>query len=118
MTDVPPPRPTTPPRADGRPMPETARYSRSSMWLVFLVLAAVILVAIAFGVDRSTSVVDPVATEPVATEPAATPDATATVPVEPTDPAAPTGEAPATDGGTTGGDATGSATGDEPTTTP
>ena len=41
------------------------------MWLVFLVLAAVILAAIAFSVDRSTSVVDPV---PAAIEPAAPAD--------------------------------------------
>lgn len=95
MTDVPPPRPNpsrmdptidprTDPRIDGRidgrPVPERLRSSQTSMWLVFLVLAAVILAAIAFSVDRSTSVVDTAPTEPAATT---TPDATEVVPADP-----------------------------------
>ena len=118
MTDVPPPNVPpprgVPPRTDPRPGPETARRSNASMWLVFLVLAAVILAAIAFSVDRSTSVVD-TASDPATTE---TPDATEVVPAEP---------APATTGGDnaegadgtgglttegTTGDATGGTTGD------
>jgi hypothetical protein len=110
MTDVPPPRtpPPPPPRVDGRPDPVPSRYSQASMWLVFLVLGAVILAAIAFSVDRSTSVVDPVATEP-AIAPGETRDATEVVPADP---------APATTGGDneTGspgatGDTTGGTTG-------
>ncbi|MES2542928.1 MAG: hypothetical protein V4720_13935 [Pseudomonadota bacterium] len=100
------------------------------MWLVFLVLAAVILAAIAFSVDRSSSVVDTAPTEPAATD---MPDATETVPAEPapattggdnetgnttgaTDGAA-TGDATdGTTGGTTGG--TGTTTGGTTTTSP
>jgi hypothetical protein len=55
------------------------------MWLVFLVLAAVILAAIAFSVDRSTSVVDPVpaAIEPAVPEPSTTaPAPTETAPAD------------------------------------
>ena len=104
MTDVPPPR-GTPPHTEGRRVPETSRTSQASMWLVFLVLAAVILAAIAFSVDRSSSVVDTAPTEPAATE---MPDATETVPAEP---------APATTGGdnetgNTTGATEGAATGD------
>jgi hypothetical protein len=45
------------------------------MWLVFLVLAAVVVAAIFFSMNRDDSVVDtdvtvPATTEPVATEPA------------------------------------------------
>lgn len=107
MTDVPPPRPT-PPHTDGRRLPET-RYSSASMWLVFLVLGAVILAAIAFSVDRSSSVVDPAPvsstapaepTAPATSDPAVVPEATPTVPVEP---AVPTEDAPATGDGATGG---------------
>ncbi|MDZ4088592.1 MAG: hypothetical protein U1E69_17520 [Tabrizicola sp.] len=64
---------------DGRPVPERLRSSQISMWLVFLVLAAVILAAIAFSVNRSTSVVDTAPTEPAATT---TPDATEVVPAD------------------------------------
>lgn len=81
MTDLPP---RTPPRTDGQRSPQT-RYSQTSMWLVFLVLAAVILAAIAFSVERSTSVVDPVpaAIEPAAPEPSATaPAPTETAPAD------------------------------------
>jgi cytoskeletal protein RodZ len=78
MTNLPPPG--TPPRTDGRSVTET-RYSQTSMWLVFLVLAVAILAAIAFGVNRSTGVTDP--TEPATTEPATTePATTGTPPVE------------------------------------
>ncbi len=79
-------------------MPPTTRTSRTSMWLVFLVLGAVILAAIAFSVDRSSSVVDTAPAAPEATE---TPDATATVPAEP---------APATGGDATTGETTGGTT--------
>lgn len=115
MTDVPPPRPNPSridpqidprmdARIDGRTVPERARTSQTSMWLVFLVLAAVILAAIAFTVDRSTSVVDTAPAEPAAT---ATPDATQTVPAEPA--TAPTGSDTA--GGATPDTATGETTG-------
>ena len=53
--------------------------------LVFLILAAVIIAAIAFSVDRSTSVVDPVpaAIEPAAPEPSTTaPAPTETAPAD------------------------------------
>jgi hypothetical protein len=88
MSDL-PPRP--PPRIDGR---REQRYSQTSMWLVFLVLAAVILAAIAFTVNRPTSVTDPDGTS----EPATTGEApvdTGMDTVEPTTPA------PGTTGGTT-----------------
>jgi hypothetical protein len=81
MTDL-PPRP--PLRTDDQRGPQT-RYSQTSMWLVFLVLAAVILAAIAFSVDRSTSVVDPVpaAIEPAVPEPSTTaPAPTETAPAD------------------------------------
>lgn len=110
MTDVSPPRPnpsridpTIDPRIDsridGRPVPERVRSSQTSMWLVFLALAAVILAAIAFSVDRSTSVVDTAPTEPAATT---TPDATEVVPADPAPAAADEAATPdATDGAAT-----------------
>lgn len=97
MTDLPP----RPPYGAGTRPPEV-RKSQTSMWLVLLVVAAVILAVIAFTVDRSDSVVDvPVATEPATTE---------IVPVEPT-PA----PAPAPTGTDTGGTDTGTTA---PTTPP
>lgn len=96
MTDLPPR--TTPPQTDGRRAPDI-RTSQSSMWIVLLVLAAVIIAAIVFSMDRSDSVVDETATEPTATttEPAATAPEPAPATIEPapadgTD----TGTAPAT----------------------
>lgn len=129
MTDVPPPRGPLP-HTDGRRVPETSRKSQVSMWLVFLVLAAVILAAIAFSVDRSSSVVDTAPTDSAATE---MPDATETVPAEPAPPTtggdnetgnttgatdgAATGDATdGTTGGTTGG--TDTTTGGTTTTNP
>lgn len=81
MTDL-PPRP--PPRTEDRRVTDS-RFSQTSMWLVFLVLGAVILAAIAFSVDRSTSVVDPTTAVPeTTTAPAATETVPAeTVPAEP-----------------------------------
>lgn len=111
MTDVPPPRtPPPPPRPDDRRVPETSRTSQTSMWLVFLVLGAVILAAIAFSVDRSTSVVDDAPTEPAATE---MPDATEVVPADPAPATTGGADTGGTTGGTTGtaGDATGDTTG-------
>lgn len=75
MTDI-PPRSGIPPRTDtGRPV-ET-RPAQTSMWLVLLVVAAVILAAIAFTMNRAaapTSVVPadaPTAAEPAETAPTA-----------------------------------------------
>lgn len=77
MTDLPP---RTPPRTDGRRLPETS-FSQTSMWLVFLVVGAVILAAIAFTVNRSDGVAD--SSDPVAVDPAASgSDPDETVPAE------------------------------------
>lgn len=106
MTDLPPR--TTPPRADGRRVPET-RYSQSSMWIVLLVLAAVIIAAVVFSMNRSGSVVDQTVTEPAADTPAVTETAPATGTGTGTEPAplpesgttAPATPAPATEDDTT-----------------
>lgn len=109
MTDVPPPRPTSP-RTDAPGLTNSSRTSQTSMWLVVLALAAVILAVIAFSVDRSSSVVDEAPTVPEATAPVETPDATETVPAEPApDGEDATGTADTTEGtagNTTGGTST------------
>lgn len=111
MTDL-PPRP--PPRTDGRRAAD-GRYSQTSMWLVFLVLAAVAVAVLAFTMNPRDSVIDtetdPAVTEPVPVEPVTDPVTTApattdTAPdaTEPVEPAPeilePTEPAPET-GGTT-----------------
>ena len=77
MTDL-PPRP--PPRTDGRRVAD-GRYSQTSMWLVFLVLAAVAVAVLAFTMNPRDSLVEtetgPAVTEPVPVEPVTDPVTTA-----------------------------------------
>lgn len=89
MTDL-PPRP--PPRTDGRRAAD-GRYSQTSMWLVFLVLAAVAVAVLAFTMNPRDSVVDtetdPAVTEPVPAEPVTDPVTTAPATTETAPDAAP-----------------------------
>lgn len=105
MTDLPP---RTTPSTDGRRVPET-RYSQSSMWIVLLILAAVIIAAVVFSMNRSGSVVDQTVIEPAADTPAVTETAPATGAGTGTEPAPmpESGEtAPATPAPATGDDTT------------
>lgn len=104
MTDLPPR--TTPPRTDGRKLPEN-RTSQASMWIVLLVLAALIIAAVLFSMDRSDSVVTetPAATD---TTTGATTDTgtTGTATTGDAGTATGTGTTTGTDGGTAGTDGT------------
>jgi hypothetical protein len=89
MTDVPPPG-SNPPRIDPRPdanRMHSTRPAQTSMWLVLLVVAAVVLAGIAFTMNRTAQPTDVIPDE--APPPAAAP--TETAPTEPVAPAAETG---------------------------
>jgi hypothetical protein len=100
MTDLPPR--TTPPRTEDRRIPD-GRPAQTSMWIVLLVVAAVIIAAVAFTLDRSDTAVEQ--TAPAAVEPS-TNDATPVEGTGTTTETTPTPDgtaapAPATNGTTT-----------------
>jgi hypothetical protein len=104
MTDLPPRTTPPPPRVDERPIPSISR-PQTGMWIAVAVLAAVILLAVVFTLNRSGSASDQTTTEPVVNDPIPTepdtsdlaPTATEVDPGTSTD----TGTAPATGSGDT-----------------
>jgi hypothetical protein len=103
MTDLPPR--TTVPRTDADRA--TLTPSQTNNWLIPIVIAVIIIAAIAFTMNRTADVSDPVTTAPAAIEPTPAETGTGTETdgdtgtLEPVTPAP--GATDGTTGGTTGG---------------